>query len=98
MSGLAHDLETLRRRAHRFILVRGAAAVLATMVGLGLLLGGVDAFFRWQGSSGRWAQSAIWISAVLAVGWRYLILPLRASLTHFDLARLKEHMREAERR
>ena len=88
MSGLAHDLETLRRRAHRFILVRGAAAVLATIVGLGLLLGGVDALFRWQGSLGRWAQSTIWISAILAVGWKYLILPLRASLTHFDLARL----------
>ena len=46
MSGLAHDLETLRRRAHRFILVRGAAAVLATIVGLGLLLGGVDGLHK----------------------------------------------------
>ncbi|MFO1005627.1 MAG: DUF4175 family protein [Planctomycetaceae bacterium] len=88
MSGLAHDLETLRRRAHRFILVRGAAAVIATIVGMGVLLGSLDSLVRWPDQAGRWAQSAIWLASIFAVGWIYLVRPLRAQLTHRDLAQL----------
>lgn len=88
MSGLAHDLETLRRRAHRFVLVRGAAAVIAAIVGMGLLLGVVDSLIRWQGQAGRWTQTAVWLVSIFVVGWKFLVRPLRTQLTHRDLAQL----------
>lgn len=88
MSGLTHDLETLRRRAHRFVLVRGAAAVIATIFGMGELLGSIDSLVRWPGQTGRWAQSVVWLASIIAAGWIYLVRPLRAQLTHRDLAQL----------
>ena len=88
MPGLAHDLETLRRRAHRLILVRGVAAVVATIVGMGVLLGAFDFLIRWPDPSGRWAQFAIWLASIFVVSWLTLIRPLRTDLTDRDLAQL----------
>lgn len=86
MSGLAHDLETLRRRARWFVLVRGVATVVAMSVGLGLVLGSLDCFFRWPHLSGRWVQSTIWLAATFIVAWKFLIRPLRTHLTSLELA------------
>ena len=88
MPGLSHELESLRRRARGWVCVRGVAALLAAVFGLGLVLGAIDAFGRWQSLAGRVAPTVIWLAAIGAVGWRYLIRPLRTVLTDLELARI----------
>jgi len=88
MPGLSHDLETLRRRARRLVFVRGAAALLATVLGFALLLGSIDSLVRWQSPTQRLAQTCIWVAAIIFVGWRFLIRPLRARLSNQELAQI----------
>ena len=88
MPGLSHDLETLRRRARGWVFVRGVAALLVVVVGLGLALGAIDALARWQSWPSRVTPTAIWLVAIIGVGWRFLIRPLRAKLTDLELARV----------
>lgn len=88
MPGISQELETLRHRARGFVLVRGLAALLATVFGLAFVLGGLDALVRWQHLAVRFAQSGIWLAAILGVGWRFLVRPLRARLTDLDLAKI----------
>ncbi len=88
MPNLSHELETLRRRARWWVLVRGVAALLAVIVGLGVALGAVDALARWQSLVGRVTPTLIWGAAIVAVGWRFLIRPLRVRLSDLELARV----------
>ncbi len=88
MPGLSHDLETLRRRARGWVFVRGVAALLLVVVGMGVALGTIDALARWQSWPSRVAPTAIWLAAILVVGWRFLVRPLRAKLTDLELARV----------
>lgn len=88
MPGLSHELETLRRRARGWVFVRGVAALLLVVVGLGVALGLLDAWARWQSGSSRMLPTAIWAAAILVVGWKFLVRPLRAKLTDLDLARV----------
>ena len=88
MPGLAQELDTLRRRARRWVLVRGLAALVLSVLGVALLLGGVDALARWQNLAGRWVQSMLWASAIAWVGWRFLVRPLRMRLSDRELARV----------
>ena len=88
MPGLSHNLETLRRRARGWVFVRGVAALLVVVVGLGLALGVIDALARWQAVLSRIVPTAIWLVAILVVGWRFLVRPLRAKLTDLELVRV----------
>ncbi len=88
MLSLTHELETLRHRMRRLVLLRGLLVLLAVGVGLGLLLGLVDYFWHWQQTSTRWVQSALWLSGcVFALAW-FLVRPLRVPLSDLELARI----------
>ena len=88
MPNLSHELETLRRRARRWVFVRGVAALLAVVIGLGVVFGAMDALARWQSLAGRVTPTVIWLAAIVAVGWQYLVRPLRTVLTDIELARV----------
>ena len=88
MPSLSQELDTLRRRARRWVFVRGVTALLGVVIGLGVALGTIDAFARWQTVAGRVIPTLLWLAAILAVGWRYLVRPLRATLTDLELARV----------
>ena len=88
MPGLSYDLQTLRRRARWLVVVRGVAAVVVVVVGLGLALGGLDSLVRWSHVSGRLTHTAIWIAAIVAVVRSFLVRPLRVNLTNLELAQV----------
>ncbi len=88
MSNLSHDLQTLRRRARWLVGVRGVAAVVVVVIGLGLVLGVLDSLVRWSHVSGRLAHTALWIAAIFGVVRSFLVRPLRAKLTDSELAQV----------
>ena len=88
MPHLSHELESLRRRARGWVIVRGVAALLVVVIGLGVALGAIDALARWQSIGGRLAPTLIWLAAIVTVGWRYLVRPLGVRMTDLELARV----------
>lgn len=88
MSGLTHDLQTLRRLARWLVGVRGVAAVVVVVIGLGLTLGVLDSLVRWPHVSGRLIHTAIWIAAIFGVVRCFLVRPLRAKFSDSELAQV----------
>jgi hypothetical protein len=83
---LQRQLAQLRRRARGLLLVHGVGAAVGLVLVAVLLLIGFDYLVQFRDPGLRWLLTATGVAAIVATIYRYLIPPLRSSLSDLVLA------------